>query len=428
MRNAILISVGKLVSKTSQILNRGNGSTWPGHIALKGNSQFISQILKHSHIKTIIVAGTNGKTTTSALLRTGLEKSGYKVLQNDSGANLLNGIASTILLNTNSSGKLTQDFAIFEVDENALPLILRQITPDYLVLLNLFLDQLDRYGEVNSIAKKWLTAISQLPDKSTLILNANDPQIAYLGIDRKSKTHYFGLDTKSEKQVTLQHAADSTYCPRCNKKLTFTALYFSHLGTWHCDHCNLKIPQIDQNKTIQNGLSGMYNEFNKLAAQSVLKQIGLTEEQIGNSLRDFKPAFGRQEIVRYKNKNIQIFLSKNPTSFNQSFATIKDLQAKTLLIVLNDRIPDGRDISWVWDVDLPEIKSFKRILLAGDRVYDMALRVKYEDYQNFETFEKFEDAIEAGIKYTESNETFFILPTYSAMLEVRKIITGKKIL
>jgi UDP-N-acetylmuramyl tripeptide synthase len=427
MLNTILINVGKTVSKTSQLLNRGNGSTWPGHIALKGNSQFIKQTLKNSHIKTIIVAGTNGKTTTSALIRTGLEKSGFQVLQNASGANLLNGIASTILLHTNTVGKLTQDFAIFEVDENALPLILQQITPDYLVLLNLFRDQLDRYGEVNTIAKKWHDAIATLTDKTTLILNANDPLIAFFGNGRKAKTKYFGL-TKSEKNEQPQHAADSTYCPRCNEKLTFTTLYFSHLGAWHCEHCKLKIPAIDQNITIENGLSGKYNEFNTLAATLLLKQAGLTEEQIGNSLRDFKPAFGRQEIVQYKNKNIQLFLSKNPTSFNQSFAAIRDLKAKTLLIILNDRIPDGRDISWIWDVDLPEITRFNKILLAGDRVYDMALRVKYEDYKNFEIFETIEEAIEAGITYTEANETLFVLPTYSAMLEVRKIITGKKIL
>lgn len=430
MLNKVLIAAGKAVSKTSQLLNRGNGSTWPGHIALKANSQFIKQILNDSKIKIIIVAGTNGKTTTASLIRTGLEKNGFNVLQNESGANLLNGVASTILLNTNSAGKLTQDYAIFEVDENALPLILKQITPDYLLLLNLFRDQLDRYGEVNTIAKKWHDAIQNLPEKTKLVLNANDSQIAYLGDQHKSHAKYFGLEaSKSPKSPqSPQHAADSIYCPRCNEKLTFKTTYFSHIGDWYCNHCGLKRPNIDQSDCADCSLTGTYNLFNKLAATLVLKQTGLTEEQIGNSLKDFKPAFGRQEIVKYKGKNVQIFLSKNPTSFNQSFTTIKDLKAKTLLIVLNDRIPDGRDISWIWDVDLPEISTFKQILLAGDRVYDMALRVQYEDYKNFETYENLEEAIDAGAKYTELNETFFILPTYSAMLEVRKIITGKKIL
>jgi len=153
--NLPLITLGKTVSKISQSLNRGNGSTWPGHIALNVNKNFVKDILANSSIKIVIVAGTNGKTTTAGLIRTGLEKTGKKVIQNNSGANLLNGIASAILLNTNANGKLTQDYAIFEVDENALPKILDQINPDYLVILNLFRDQLDRYGEINIIAENW---------------------------------------------------------------------------------------------------------------------------------------------------------------------------------------------------------------------------------------------------------------------------------
>ncbi len=425
MLNNTLIAIGKTLSKTSRLMNRGNGSTWPGHIALKGNKQFIKQILDASKIKIIIVAGTNGKTTTAALIKTSLEHNGFTVLQNDSGANLLNGIASTILLNTNVSGKLNHDYAIFEVDENALPLILKQVTPDYLLLLNLFRDQLDRYGEVNTIASKWKDAIKNLPEKTKLILNANDPQIAFLGNDYTAT--YFGIENATDNQ-TPQHAADSIYCPRCNEKLTFKATYFSHIGDWYCKHCKLNRPQITKSLAAECGLSGIYNQFNILAATLVLKQTGLTEKQIGNSLLDFKPAFGRQEIIKYKDKNVQIFLSKNPTSFNQSFTAIRDQGAKTLLIVLNDRIPDGRDVSWIWDVDLPGIENFSQILLAGDRVYDMALRVKYEDYKNYQTFENLEEAIESGTHATAQNETFFILPTYSAMLEVRKILTGKKIL
>ena len=197
MLTQTLISIGKIISKISKTLNRGNGSTWPGHIALKGNPNFIKNILSNSSTKVIIVAGTNGKTTTSSLIKTGLEKNGKTVIQNMSGANLLNGVASAILLHTNAQGKLTQDFAIFEVDENALPLVLQQITPEYLLLLNLFRDQLDRYGEINSIEQKWQTEISKLSDKTKLILNADDPQIAYLGINAKYKhTVYFSLDDK----------------------------------------------------------------------------------------------------------------------------------------------------------------------------------------------------------------------------------------
>jgi lipid II isoglutaminyl synthase (glutamine-hydrolysing) len=427
MRNAVLILLGKTVSKLAKTLNLGNGSTWPGHIALIANPQFTQDLLKKSPIKTIFVAGTNGKTTTVKLIQTALEESGKKVIQNTSGANLLNGIASTLLLNTNTSGSLDYDYAIFEVDENALPQLLSQITPDYLVLLNLFRDQLDRYGEVNTIVYNWKEALAKLSSVTTLLLNADDPQIAYLAKGIKAQVKYFGLQPSQFGKSHLGHAADSVYCPKCGEKLTFDAVAFSHLGDWHCKKCQLKRPKIETDRFTIYPLPGLYNKYNVLGATLVLKQIGLTDVQINHAFTDFTPAFGRQEIITYKDKQIQIFLSKNPTSFNQSYTTIQELGGKTLLLVLNDRIPDGKDVSWIWDIDLPKITAFKHILIAGDRVYDMALRIKYEGYKNFQAFENLEEAIEEGIKLV-GEDTFFILPTYSAMLEVRKIVTGKKIL
>jgi UDP-N-acetylmuramyl tripeptide synthase len=168
--------------------------------------------------------------------------------------------------------------------------------------------------------------------------------------------------------------------------------------------------------------------YNTHAAALALSEIGLNKTNIEDAFKGFKPAFGRQEVIEYKGKNVQIFLSKNPTSFNQSYETILNLKAKTLLLVLNDRIPDGRDVSWIWDVDLPNIDNLKQIIISGDRVYDMALRVKYEAYERFKTYENLTDAVNAGAESLHETETLYILPTYSAMLEVRKILTGKKIL
>lgn len=429
MRNLALITAGKLLANGIQRFNLGNGSTWPGHIALKANKQFLNQVLQSSSIKTILVAGTNGKTTTTTLIKEALEANGKTVIQNESGANLLNGIAATLLTNTNAAGKLTQDYALFEVDENALPLLLKEMKPDYLLLLNLFRDQLDRYGEIDSITSKWQKSLQELPEKTKVILNADDPQIAWLGLATKRKnTFYFGLQSAQFGNEKLQHAADSVSCPKCSAKLVFEKLAFSHLGEWHCKKCGLKRPDVPQKSYAIYPLSGLYNKYNILAARKVLKLVGLTEEQTNEAFINFKPAFGRQEVVEYKGKLMQLFLSKNPTSFNQSYTTIQELGGKTLLVVLNDRIPDGRDVSWIWDVDLPNIHGFKHILVAGDRVYDMALRLKYEGAGNFETFENLNDAIQKGISLTEEHETFFILPTYSAMLETRKILTGKKIL
>lgn len=426
MLNIFLILFCKLLSKLFRFLNLGNGTTWPGHIALSVNKNFIRDVTVNSPVKIILIAGTNGKTTTSKFIRTILENNGKTVIQNESGANLLSGVASTFLLHANFLGKVHYDYAIFEVDENVLPLLLEEIAPHAIVLLNLFRDQLDRYGEVNTIAKKWKKTLEKLSPETILILNADDPQIAYLGHETKAKTYYYGLAEQGTK--TVENAADSIYCPRCGENLLFKNVTFSHLGQWECKQCGLKKPKVAIDTFSVFPLTGTYNKYNTLAAVLLLKQLEIANKKIETSFENFKPAFGRQEIVTYKNKKVQLFLSKNPTSFNQSYTTIKNLGAKTLLLVLNDRIPDGRDISWIWDADLPELNKFKTILISGDRVYDMALRIKYEEYKHFQTFENLEGAVNAGVELTDENETLFILPTYSAMLDARKILTGKKIL
>lgn len=428
MLNLILIFFGKILSRLIKILNLGNGSTWPGHIALGANKNFIREILSNSPLKVILIAGTNGKTTTSKLIRTVLEENGIKVMQNQSGANLLNGIASALILQSNIFGKLDYDYAIFEIDENSLPLILKELNPKYLILLNLFRDQLDRYGEIDEIARKWKKAMDSLSKETTLILNADDPMITALGSIAKEKALYFGLENKGRRKTSLEHAADSIYCPTCGTKLTYTTIFYSHLGIWKCEDCGFKRPT---NNLLSDfsfyPLSGAYNESNTLAAVSVLKKIGLDDKQIIKGFRKFQPAFGRQEKILYMGKNIQIFLSKNPTGFNESMRTIDQLGAKTVLLILNDKIPDGRDISWIWDIDFPK---FENVIIAGDRAYDMGLRIKYamKDKHDFIVCENLKSAFEKGLKQLGENETFYILPTYTAMLEVRKIMTGKSIL
>ncbi|HKC14867.1 MAG TPA: Mur ligase family protein [Patescibacteria group bacterium] len=421
--NILLIFLGKFITKFSRSLNLGHGSTWPGHIALNSNKNFIKDILKNSKIKIILIAGTNGKTTTSKLLQSILEEDQKKVILNESGANLLNGIASALILNTNIFGKIKKDFAIFETDENTLPQVLKELTPDVLVLLNLFRDQLDRYGEVNTIASKWKLAIDKLPKKTTLILNANDPTIVYLG--KEKKTLYFGLNEKSN----LTHAqdwADSVFCPRCNSKLEFEKIYFSHIGIWQCQGCGLKTPDIDLKETY-SPLLGTYNKLNTLAAVLAAKTLGVNLALINKALKNFNPAFGRQEEVKIDGKKIKIYLSKNPTGFNESLRTVSS--GKSILLVLNDRIPDGTDVSWIWDVDFENsIKNFNSIVVSGDRTYDLALRLRYASSKKIEVEKDLQKAIKKALKNTSEKQTLYILPTYSAMLETRKILTGKKIL
>lgn len=438
MLNIFLINFGKILSKISKTLNLGNGSTWPGHIALRLNKNLIREVLSRSNLKIIFIAGTNGKTTTSKLIHTALAENGYKVIQNQSGANLLNGIASTLIAQADIIGRLYQDFAIFEVDENSLPLVLKDIHPKYLLMLNLFRDQLDRYGEIDEIARKWKEALKEISRETTLILNADDPVIAYLGVEAKTNVFYFGLEDKRSGKVKPEHAADSIYCPACGAKLNYSVVFYSHLGIWRCDGCGFR----RTNKNLLSSfsyypLSGEYNASNTLAGVCVLKQIGLSDKQIIDGFKKFEPAFGRQEKIFYKGKSIQIFLSKNPTGFNESLRTIEKRGAKTVLFVLNDGPADGRDVSWIWDIDIP---MFENVIVSGTRAYDMGLRMKYEEKNRKSKIKKQKDnkeiclcenlefAIKKGLDQLGEKEIFYVLPTYTAMLEVRKILTGRSIL
>ena len=437
MINIISIILGKAVIFLSNTLKIGSGSTWPGHIALKLNPNFIKDILR-SHLpggklKIIIIAGTNGKTTTGRLVTSVIRENNKTYLQNKAGANLINGLASAIIkgasilsLARRDPDRLNQDYLIFESDENALSEVLQQTNPDYVIVLNLFRDQLDRYGEVNTIAKKWQEAFANLSLKTKLILNADDPLIAYLSKKTKAKAVFFGLSEKSHNK--LEHGADTLFCPECNSKLEFSSVFFSHLGIWNCPNCNLKRPKVSLSKLDKYPLVGTYSKYNSLAAALFAKEEKISQINVQKAFKTFTPAFGRQEEINYKGKNVQLFLSKNPTSFNESLSTVNELGGKNILLVLNDRIPDGLDVSWIWDINFSDyLGKDINIGVAGDRVYDMGLRLKYEE-QFSHVFSKLEEAVYKMVYNLDKNETLFILPNYSAMLEVRKILTGKKIL
>lgn len=409
----MLILFCKIISKISLLLNLGNGSTWPGHIALQINPRILQDLESKLKYGSVIIAGTNGKTTTSKLIREVLQKK-YTAVHNESGANLLNGITSALIRNPGQIG-------VFEVDENTLPQLIDNFTPRITVLLNLFRDQLDRYGEVNTIALKWKKALEKLPETSTVILNADDPQIAFLGQNLKAKVIYFGLENPKLFLKNPEHATDSTYCPKCGEKLSYDGIYYSHIGIWKCPKCGLKRPKPAM-PTIAPPLLGTYNLSNSAAAEAVLKELKFIDFNFDN----FQPAFGRQEEIKIDNKTIKILLSKNPTGFNQSIRTLNEYskKEKTVMLVLNDRIPDGRDISWIWDVDFENLKVTK-IYISGDRCFDMGLRIKYADFKNYEIIQNLNSCIKKAI---EATNELYILPTYSAMLEARKIIKGKKIL
>ena len=421
----VVITNAKTVSTTSTSLGLGAGETWPGELALSVRPNIASYLSKQLAKGVILVAGTNGKTTTTLMLKKILESKGDRVVTNATGANLLNGIVSSFIKSADWKGDLHADVGLFEVDENSLPVVLRYMTPKRIVILNLFRDQLDRYGEVDIIIEKWQKVLRNLPQETEVILNSDDPAVAYLGTLIPSRVTYFGLNDPKLYLKTKEHATDSTFCPNCGERLDYLGVYYSHIGIWACKKCGTKRP-IPAVHTFPQVLSGLYNQYNTLAAVACAKTLGISDSVIISALQNFEPAFGRQESIQFQGKKVQLFLSKNPTGFNASLRTVLGLGAKHVLLMLNDRIPDGRDVSWIWDVDFESLKN-NTVYVAGDRVYDLALRLSYAGVQPVVVADV-QKGLQKAVASVSKQDTLYVLATYSAMLDVRKILTGKKIL
>ncbi len=384
--NLLLIYLGKLIFLTSKILRLGAGATWPGEVALKLNKSFLRQMANQITKGVILISGTNGKTTTAYLTADILRENDLKVLHNISGANLLNGLASSFIINSNMLGKSRADIAVFEIDEANLPKALQLFTPKIIILLNLSRDQLDRYGEVEIMRQKWAEALKKLPTEVNLVINKDNQRIASLGEKFKGKTSYFSLNDLTNN------------------------------------------PQI-------NHLLGKHNKLNALATMTAAKILNVPEKKIDKAIRNFKPAFGRGEEIIINEKIFKILLAKNPASFNINLETIiEELpHTKSILFILNDNIPDGSDVSWIYDIKsdlLNKTCQNKKIFVSGKRAADFALRLKYAGLETSQiTHNKDLNKIITTItEQAQPNELILILPTYSAMLETRKILCGKKIL
>lgn len=432
------LTASKVTEFFIQSFHLGAGATWPGEIALTLHPSIAQELVPQLRKGVILVGGTNGKTTTSLMIAKILESRGDKVVHNTSGANLLNGIVSSLIHQSNWSGNVGADWGIFEVDENSLPAVLAGIglqekgKKRIVVLLNLFRDQLDRYGEVDVIAEKWEQALVKLPMSASLVLNADDPGIAYLEKSSKRKIRYFGLNDPKHYIPSFEHATDSTFCPNCGARLVYEGIYYSHIGIWKCGQCGAKRPSPNVSE-FPSALPGLYNQYNTLAAVAAAQALGVRRPEIVKALSLFTPAFGRQEEVTIDGKTVKLFLSKNPAGFNASLRTVLDMGAKQFLFVLNDRIPDGRDVSWIWDVDFEMLPESVTPVVAGDRCWDMAVRLKYAKGENkpappIATYEDLGTAVRFCLGKLHKGTPLYVLATYSAMLDVRKILKGRKIL
>lgn len=435
LRLGLAVSVAKGVTFIVRSLGLGAASVLPGSIARRIEPRLLRLLSQQVKNGIILIAGTNGKTTTALLLCSILKRQGYRIAHNSTGANLENGLMTALMENADFLGRLDVDYGILEVDENIVPKVLKPLQPRIILCLNLFRDQLDRYGEVDTISKRWTKVISTLPLETVVIPNADDPTLSYLGQQLPQKVLFFGMNEPEQYLEAIPHAVDSIYCPSCGHSLDYQGVYLSHLGDFTCPQCGFSKsqPSLESSEWSQI-LVGLYNKYNTLAAVTAARELGVDQGIIQETIDNFQAAFGRAEDLVFNHKRVRILLSKNPVGTNETIRVVTQSQDSTTLLVLNDRTPDGTDVSWIWDVDTEKlVQRGGTLVVSGDRVYDMALRLRYSQELNQSNLnliikEDLAEAIATALQHTPDNETLHILPTYSAMLEVREILTGRKIL
>lgn len=444
----LAISLGKAVSFGTNFIGSG-GTAAPGLLAQKINPNILSEFSSQLTLGSVLISGTNGKTTTARILATILKEAGIKTIHNSEGSNLIRGLTSTFIKNSSVTGKVKADLGIFEVDEATVPEAIGLLKPKIIVLNNLFRDQLDRYGEVDKIRRIWEEVLESLPEETTVVLNADDPSIAHLGHKLKNKVVYFGLELKDETFKRPYHAIDVTRCLECNTPLDYSFYYLSHLGEYQCPKCGLDrpTPRVFATSLESKGIqgtkvtlniegekyattipsAGLYNLYNTLGAITAALALKINHDLIKLGLVNFKGVFGRLEKIPVKDKFLVVALAKNPVGFNEVLKTIFQTDEKRrTLVAINDLIADGRDISWIWDVDFELMKGkLDNLIISGTRAEDMALRAKYAELGELKLEKSLKKAIEEGLNNTGSGETFYILPTYTAMLEVRKVLSKK---
>lgn len=475
----------KFVSFIISTLHLGQASNIPGRIALFLNQNLFKYFNIKNNCKIILITGTNGKSTTCGLLAHILKGTDKKVIYNKSGANLLSGIASTFCYYSSLSGSLNYDYIILEVDEATLHLITKEIHPDVIAVTNLFRDQLDRFGELDTTAK--LIEKGIVNNKNiTIILNADDARVAFLKTENKKI--YYGMATSDEQRTTndkswLLDPEEATICPECKSDLLFNYKSLAHLGNYNCTKCNLKRPVLDfsvtgfkadnltinfdiaynilnekssnaftnnricpvhpanpiqRNRSTEGSSSlsgaiknnfflpmiGTFNLYNALCAITLAKTVlNVTQVQIQKAFDSYSTIFGRGEKLIINKKNAWIYLIKNPTGTTEVLKTLIKIPNARFLIAVNDNYADGRDVSWLWDARFDFLQNHpKSIFVSGKRAYDMALRLKYANINEgqIRVNENIISAINKSLKSLDTNETLYILPTYTVLLEMQR--------
>jgi UDP-N-acetylmuramyl tripeptide synthase len=444
------MTIARAAGRLSRALGRGGGTSLPGHVLLRLDDRAPERLAAGLDHGVAVVSATNGKTTTARMIVACMRSAAWVPVANSAGANLLSGVATSLL--DASTRRPRPDAGLFEVDEAALPEVVTRLRPRVVLLMNLFRDQLDRYGELEAIAARWEAMVRALPPEAVVVANADDPAIlAIAGAVEGPATLTFGLEDTRAALEAPPHAADSTRCRRCGTGLEYAPALLGHMGHWRCPSCGLARPTPDvravrvdldglagadlQIETPSGpvhahiGVPGLHNAYNATAAVAAALALGIPREVIGPALGSSAAAFGRGERVALHGRELVLLLAKNPAGANETVRTVLMEEGPLhLLISLNDRTADGQDVSWIWDVDYePLLERAERITVTGDRAHDMALRLVYGGLAEarLHVAPAPADALDAALAAAPIGARVYALPTYTAMLDLRDILVER---
>ena len=441
------VALARAIGAASRASGRGGGTTLPGRVLLRLSPDAIAKLGSRLSRSTIVSA-TNGKTTTAGMISAALAAEGRKPVHNRAGSNMTWGVATALLEQHGTEG-------LFEVDEAWLPKVSAQLDPELIVLGNLFRDQLDRYGELETLADEWARLVEARAGQTRFVLNADDPLIADLGRDREERPRpgvsYFGIEDRRHALPELQHAHDAKHCRRCGHPYEYERAFVGHLGHYSCPSCGAQRPTPDVAATeidllgmegsqlsvrtpkgdlqLKLPMPGLYNAYNALAAIAAALDLGVGLDSVRSGLESVRAVFGRVETIEVDGKAVSILLIKNPAGANEVLRTLR-LESEgadlDLWIALNDGIADGRDVSWIWDADFELLAGAARhVTCSGTRAPEMALRLKYAGWAPDSI------AVENGIAgsleraVAQADGHLFALPTYTALLELRTLLADR---
>ena len=442
-------------------LRGGGGTSAPGKVLIRLAPGAIGELGSRLPRGSVLVSATNGKTTTVAMAAGILEQAGIPLVHNQAGANMAGGIATTLLTAARPNDAIAGELGLFEVDELWLAPLAAELHPRAILLGNLFRDQLDRYGELETIAESWERALGDVAAR--LVLNADDPLLADLGRERPDAL-YFGLEDDSLALPGLAHASDAKHCRRCGAPYAFDAIYLGHLGRYHCPSCGQQRPEpaviasavrLEGVRSarftlrtpagegeVRLALPGLYNVYNALAAAALASALEIPLPTIIAGLTSTRAAFGRAETVTVSSpadarasggpagRELRILLVKNPAGANEVLRTLAlEPGEHDLLGVLNDQIADGRDVSWIWDADFELLAGrTRRVTCSGTRAADLATRLKYAGIEEgrIHVQPDLARALEAAAAdRPEEPSPLYALPTYTAMLALRDLLVTR---